>query len=166
MKARVLIIGGAAGCGLMIALCVGGLFVLGTLMEAGSIPDSRAVRGHELSASHLSFLQENGLLDPGETITLYYSTSLISHRAQGNYFTPTHVVSYSTIDGQVSSVRATWPEVSSVTPRLATEWYEDTVVTVGTARYGSFDLWVSTEGGMDDRFIQELLAAWNEGRGW
>ncbi len=129
-------------------------------MEAGVFPDSRALPGEKIDAKVRPFLEEAGLLEPGESIIYFYSGGIFSYREDGNYFTDQRVVSYTEVAGEIYSDELTYPEITDFEVEWSESFFEDSIIDVVGSDGDSFDLWVSNEEDGDHEFHRLLKKEW------
>lgn len=138
--------------------------MIGVLIETGVLPDSKVLRGSELSKRHRQVLVDLKLIRPDERIIYFYSAGLFSVAEDGNFFTPERVVSYENYEGEFSVSEATYSEILSIEVESEGGEFEDSILYIETTGEEDFYLLVSREDGKDKLFIQELRRIWQENR--
>ena len=134
--------------------------VLAGLMVLGSMgPPLAVVTGEELSPDDLRILLDEDIIEPGETVVLFYSAGLFSVREDGSLLTGTRVISYEEIDDGLWIGSAFFDEIASVSVEEPGGALHDTQVLVTLHNGRSFYLLISTEENGDKRFLKELEKA-------
>ena len=139
--------------------------VFEVLVDTKTFPDTKAVRGDQLTSSQREWLQKNVPLDPGEEIRWFYAGGMWSIEEDGQYFTNRRVVTYERDEaGKPQFLEALLEEVESIDEQPSTAWYEDTSITVATEYDVELPLLVSAEDKLDRKFIGELRECWQAAR--
>ena len=137
---------------------------LGIAINAGYIPDTKAVAGKDLPPALLERLRAEGIIEPDEEVLYFYSDDLLSILADGNLFTDRRVISYGQWeDPEVQSFSATYPEILAIEPRWSNSLFENSVLTVHTETH-EFELWVANESKGDRKFYEKLIKTWEARR--
>ena len=138
--------------------------VLGILMSAGLVPDTKVLAGDELSTYTRSQLEEAGIVESGELIHYFYSDAALSFTADGNLFTDSRVISYEENDTAILLWEAGWEDIYSIDVMTHGDEYSNTIIEVTTFDRTGFRLLASTEDGLDSVFYQKMLEVWNQKR--
>ncbi len=144
------------------AVIFGGLSTMGTFMTLGSIPDSKAVTGAQLSEGTKQKLIDAGIVGENETIKYFYSEDLFSFVNYGNLFTDKRVVSYEIDDGtnERAIYSAAYNEITNIEIEQSENFLDDSTIQVYENDEFSFMLVVSTEENGDEAFFNELNKTW------
>lgn len=136
--------------------------VLVVVASLNIIPAASILAGDRLWNKDIVFLQENGLLEYDETIVYIYSSDLFSYQNEGNYFTNKSVVSYmhDPDSGKFIAWRSRYENIEDITTKYSNSWIDPTVITIKTKDNGMFELWVASEGGGDNIFVDQLKKRW------
>jgi len=157
-----LVIGCAFAAAAPVVLVAFGLLVIGVLIETGVLPDSAAVPGHELTATTLDVLREEGLIEEDERVLFFYSDGFFSVREDGNFFTDRRAVSYWEDGDDFYVESADYHDVESIEFAHDTSLLANSVITVERVDGSQFELIVSNEAGKDEEFFELLERTWRE----
>ena len=148
----------------VVIFCFLALMAIGLLLETGYIPDTKVLKGSELTSKTRQTLVDLEVLKLGEEVLYFYSAGLMSVAEDGNFFTPERVVSYENREGEFSVSQAEYSEIVSITTDSEASYFEDGLILVETTGEDDFYLLVSSEDGRDKLFIQELRKRWRTGQ--
>lgn len=137
---------------------MGGVVLLGALLQMGVLPSTSIVNGGALRERDRAFLIERGVIEPGETIELFYSAAMWSIKMDGNILTDQRVISYWEDNGEFYLYAAYYEEIESVEIEEHGGEWSDTVVLVRTLAGEEFRLFLSAEGERDAEFLSRLTA--------
>ena len=133
-------------------------FMLAT--SAGLIPNTtEVVSGSRVWGPGLAFLQNSGIIEPGEQILYFYSAGLLSFADHGSILTDRRVISYET-DPETADLfleSASFAEIADIQTKTG-NWIDPTIVTVTREDGVRFRLILATAGQGDERFIERLVA--------
>jgi len=152
------------GCAVMLGVIILGLAALGVLLQLGRIPDIAVVPGDRLSEDVVQMLQDEGVLEAGETIQYFYSAGLFSFRKDGNFLTERRVVSYFEEEDELVISAAQYGEITEVDPTYSESFFEDTIVWIHVDGWEPFNLLLSNEEDLDHVFVDALLERWHAAR--
>ena len=132
---------------------------LNVALSAGLIPNSEVVSGSRVSGPDLAFLQNSGIIEPGEQILYFYSPGLLSIAHDGNILTDRRVMSYYTDPetAELLLVSASFAQITDIETETG-NWIGPTIVTVTREDGVWFRFGLATEGQGDERFIERLAA--------
>lgn len=86
----------------------------GAMIESGAFPDTAVVTGDELNEGVSEFLRDQGMIDEGEEILLFYSAALVSFAKDGSVLTDRRVLSYEETDGELWFASLGYEEIAEV----------------------------------------------------
>lgn len=135
--------------GVLILVVVVAVFYLGTMMEAGDVPDTAIVAGNKLSPAAREAIDSAVEIRPNEQIRYFYSSGLLDWNEDGNLITNQRVVSYSQLDGRQIVDEADYADIAEIRPYYSEEWLEDSTLTVIVNDGTEFDLLLSNENKLD-----------------
>lgn len=130
----------------------------GLLTSTALIPSTKVLAGNSIPQGEVEALVSAGIVRPNEEIVYFYSDDLFSVSRSGSVLTRTHVVAYWTNDeSELERAELPLEEISDVEKVLEGSYFEDSVYQVyGKTRNEWMQLWLSTEGGGDERFISAI----------
>jgi hypothetical protein len=138
------------------SLPVVALVGLGMLMAGGVLPDSAVLTGDKVGARHIELLRSHDLLDPDETIVMFYSAGILSVLEDGNLLTDRRVVSYERVDEEIYLAEATYAEIAEIEILEQGGFFSETLILATTDEGDEILLLASTESDGDRRFVEEL----------
>ena len=160
-----ILIGLAVGVGSVATICLCALMAIGLLLETGYIPDTKVLKGSELTKRDRQTLVDLNVLNPDEEILYFYSAGMLSIAEDGSFFTPERVVCYENYEGEFSVSQAKYSEIVSIKIESKGSYLEDCMLLIETSvDEDDFYLLVSTEDGRDKLFIEELRQRWRDSR--
>lgn len=122
----------------------------------------RVIAGDKLTEESKKFLRENGLLDQGDEIILIYSAGVYSLHDDGQFLTDSYVVSYEKDeDGSLTGGKTLFEKIHDISVDWSDSFWNETHVTIIDESGYDYLLWLSTEGGGDKKFVEELKVRWN-----
>jgi hypothetical protein len=152
------------GASVAAVLLFGGV-TFGVFMDLGMVPDTAVVPGEELGDEVRLFLLEQDMIEPDEIIVLFYSAALLDFRKEGNVLTDRRALSYEELDGELWFSSLDYGQIADVAIEDPGGPLNDALVAVFDATGEGFRLWVSTEAGGLQRFLEELERRRGEGAG-
>jgi hypothetical protein len=117
---------------LFVGIAIFGLVVIGLLIEGGTLPEARVVRGEKLRSNAVSEISEAIDLEDGEKIKFYYTDSPVSYDS-GYVVTDRRVVSYEAVEDEMVVYSCTYEEIQDIEVQKAESWLEFTVVMIRVA---------------------------------
>ncbi len=132
------------------------MMIIGMLSTTSVVLPVGVVNGQDLSASNIKKLEDHGIVEPGETIDLFYSTAFSSILEEGNLLTPHRVVSYETYEGQLHVYSVPYDEVLGLRVILKGGVIDDTVLELSCEEFEAIRMPLSTENQGDEKFISEI----------
>lgn len=135
---------------------MGGIVLLGALLEMGVLPSTSIVDGEGLRERDRVFLIERGVIEPGETIELFYSAAMWSIKTDGNILTNQRVISYWEENGEFYLYAAYYDEIETVEVEEQGGEWSDTIISVRTLAGEEFRLYLSAEEERDVEFLSRL----------
>ncbi len=142
--------------GIPVGLLALALIVLGILSEVGVVPSTAVVAGSELSNTDKTTLVEMGVIEPGESVIMFYSAGLMTIRTDGNLLTDRRIISYEDLGDGLYIYSVPYDEVEAVNLYERGGPVTDTVMEVWPRGRDAFRLLLSAEDGGDIRFISAL----------
>lgn len=130
----------------------------------GFIPDFKAVPGEDLSWSTLDFLEEQNLIEEGETLIYFDSVSAGTDSSDGSFFTDRRVVRYHEDPAEKTGLfvrKVDYADIASIDPVFGQGSDATTVIRITPKKGEAFDLLVGNEEGGDRAFAKRLLETWN-----
>lgn len=146
--------------GVLAAIGIAALLVLGLLIQAGILPDTAVLRGNELSPTARGDLYEIGVLQETENVLFFYSGGFLSIKEDGNFFTESRVVSYSLVDEEFWLGEARFEEIEEIKFEKKQGFAADSIITIYPKTGEGFYLVVSNEDDKDEDFYAALESAW------
>ena len=147
-----------------LAYLVGGPFAAYLLLASiHFFPSTQVTPGVSLWDRDIAFLRQTGILAPDEEIIYFYSLGMLSVKSDGQFISEDYVTSYwaDPVTDEIYMAYAAYEEIADIQVQWG-EGLEPTVVTVWQIDGGRFDLWLSTEGGGDRMFVEEMSRQWNQ----
>ncbi len=140
------------------ALVVTLAMALALFSTFGVIPSTRVVTGDEIPAEHISLLQQEGVLVPGDQIDFFYAQGLTSVLESGNILTKKEVILYYTDDqGLVNTYAIPLDDVVAVDLEEAGSSISDSIYIVRTATPDRWiKLFLSVEQNGHEKFVDAL----------
>ena len=121
------------------------------------IPSTQVMPGYMIHTGDRAFLEQSGVVKPGEDILWFYSEGLLSIETDGNLLTPTRAVSYwLDADAGFQVESAHYHEIADLTVKRGASSLDTTRVTVHRRDGSAFILVLSPEDDRDRLFIKEL----------
>ncbi|MCP4270278.1 MAG: hypothetical protein GY777_32670 [Candidatus Brocadiaceae bacterium] len=135
-------------------------YVEAMFIKTGYLPDTCVVKGTEMPTRQLSKLKEMHLgLEDDEEVKYFYSTSIISIKEGGCFFTNKKVIVYENLDGKLFVDSADFKEINDIV-EVKGNYLDDTVIYILKEDDESLYLSISTESNLDEVFFSELLKLW------
>ena len=133
------------------------LFLFTTTTILNITPSNQVVPGYMVYPWQKQVLREMGGLNPNETLLYFYSTAM-HMKYEGNYLTDQRVVSYWTDEqtDEVAGEFATYADIDEVRVERPTGFLEDSTVTIVRHDGSGFYVVLSTENNRDREFLKEL----------
>jgi hypothetical protein len=119
-------------------------------------PSLNVITGEELAPSDLAVIRAEGIVEPDEQISLFYSAGVFSIREDGNLITDKRVISYQEIENEMWMMSATFVELEEVVIEESGGFFSDSVLLVTLVDGTQFRLFVSAGDGGDSHFLNEL----------
>lgn len=141
---------GSVGAAMVVLIMGFGLAV------EGLGPSTALVDGDDLGKDVKAFLVEQGMIQPQDTVVLFYSAALLDFRKDGNLLTDQAVVAYEETEGHLSFYALRYDEIDDVQIDDAGDALSDAVLSVFNAVGDGFSLYVPTEDSGLKRFLDEL----------
>jgi hypothetical protein len=139
-------------------ILLGGLLLFTSVGSSlGYFPSTRVVQGIEIRESDLAFLESSEIVPEGEELLYFYSMGLFSIESEGTVLTDQRLGSYwlDPISYEPVAASALFSEIEEVEITWGTGW-SDTLGQVTMADGTLFWIVLSTEGGGDRDFVEEL----------
>ena len=138
-------------------VALGPVFAFALAGSTNFIPSGSVVPGDRLWQKDIDFMVSEGVLRSGEMPVLYYSTSSLTYRDDGNLMTGSRVISYWRDDDDTLSIQsARFEEVADVSAEYAKSSGDHTQLKVTRADDSWFLVFLSNDGGGDRRFVRLL----------
>ncbi|GAB4317387.1 MAG: hypothetical protein Kow0074_05950 [Candidatus Zixiibacteriota bacterium] len=138
--------------GLMVAI-VGSFSIL---IEGGLSPSADVVEMAEISDAQIGYLVESDILDPDESVFMFYSAGLISIEEAGNLLTDDRLISYVSSDDWQIVRSVTYDQIASVTVLERGNDSRPTIVDIHTQDGQHIHIALAATGRGDERFIDEI----------
>jgi len=132
------------------------LFGIGLLSSTSVLLPAEVVDGDKLRDSQRQTLVDNGVLEPGEKIDLFYSAALASILQDGNFLTRDRIVSYEMYGDSLNVYSIPLDEVQGFRIVKEGTLLEDTIMELSSEEYQRIILILSSENDGDEKFISEL----------
>jgi hypothetical protein len=148
----------------LIAYCLGGpIFAFIALGVIGFFPSTVVIAGDALWDRDINYLREQEILGPEEEIAYFYSGGIWSIAEDGQFFSKEYVTSYyqDPDTGETYLDYVSFSDTSDIDVAWSEAYLDDTVVTITTNDKYQFELWLSSEGGGDRKFVNALTENWN-----
>lgn len=126
------------------------------LSTIGILPSANVIEGSKLKASDLEFLRSSDVLNPNESVVLFYSVGILSIAEGGTIISDTRVVSYQTLEGEVSSASAPFNDISDVYVARKGNSFTETVIHVTTFDGRTIPIAASVYGGGDALVVSQI----------
>ncbi len=155
VKRNWFLLAGGAVVGVPLFLMLG----LGVLIETGVFPYSQVVAGDKLPEHQIQTLVEHAILDKDDEIEFFYSEGVYSVALGGQFLTPSKLVIYEELDGELSVFDIPCPQIDSVELVVQGGFFEDSLYRVNgkpNSDWTHFFLYLSVENGGDQLFIDRL----------
>lgn len=152
----------------VVCMIAGGVIILGLLiglgagMEAGYFPDTIAQPKGQIHTRYIDSLKQSDIISEDEEVLYFYSAGFFSILADGNLFTDKRVISYETLEGELSLQEVEYMNIEAIEFTGSDNWIDDSVITITQENGDSFILYVSTEGGLDKDFYEKLNQIWGQ----
>ena len=149
-----------------LAYLFGGPIIAYSLLAAiHFFPSTKVMPGGVLWERDVAFLRQTGILAPEEEIIYFYSLSVLSARTDGQFISEDYVTSY-WVDPATDEIYMAYAAYEDIAD-IEVQWgsgLQPTVVSVFQNNGDQFELWLSTEGGGDRRFVEEMNRLWSQRR--
>ncbi|MEM7481905.1 MAG: hypothetical protein AAF481_12090 [Acidobacteriota bacterium] len=152
---RKILIFGGLGCAGLIGMVVVGFFVLASLG-----PDTSIYTGRQVPKRFVSTIDSLGLLEDDERIRYFYSDALFDIKDGFYFVTDSKLVVYSDAWAEPETI-IPFEEIESLEAEYNDSFLTDSMVFVTTLTDLEVSFPVSSEGGLDKKFVQLI----QEGRG-
>ncbi|MDH5465741.1 MAG: hypothetical protein OEW60_08895, partial [Thiovulaceae bacterium] len=93
-----------------------------------------------------------------------YSDAMLFIRDDGNGFTENSVFSYWDDKGELKIEKAKFSDIAKVEPTYSEDMLSNTIATVVRNDGSSFTLYISSEDGLDKKFVEELKKQWQKSK--
>jgi hypothetical protein len=142
------------------------VFVFVFLGSIGYLPGTVVVPGDQLWQKDIDYLRSEEILGPDEEIEYFYSEGVLSISEGGQFISDQYVTSYwpDFETGETTIYYARYEDIEDISVSISDSIFEDTVVTVTATDGTQFELWLSAEGGGDQKFIDAMKVHWNKVR--
>jgi len=117
------------------------------------------VEGHELTDRQRQQLLDHGLVDPDETIVVFYSAGVFSILEDGNIITETRVISYFEDEDAEDGIELHWAEYDEILEVSIVDQgdtWSDSLISADLADDEFLEFWCPVEHGQDTRFVTEI----------
>ena len=138
------------GCGTIFLVTVIGLIIIGTI-----IPDTAGYTGRQIPKKYMETIRSLYLLEEDEQIRFLYSDAFWDITAGLYFVTDRNLVLYST-DWEEPGIIIPYYEIVSVDAAYSDFWAEDSNVYVTTISGAEISFPVSSEKGLDRKFVQTI----------
>lgn len=128
--------------------------VLLVLMVTVGVP-TRVVESKDIPRSYIEELRERQIIRPDEDVEWFYSAGLFSIADDGNLLTPTRVISYQTMNGELSVWSVNYADIKDISI-VEGSVLSNTELTVFAQNEDEIFLVLSAEDKQDRKFISEL----------
>jgi hypothetical protein len=143
----------------VIGLSVIALFVLGSIG-----PDTAVYTGRQVPARFMKTIRSLNLLSEGEQIRYFYSDALVDIKTGLYFVTDKNLVLYST-DWEKPETIIPLERIMSLDVEYNDSFWDDSMVSVTTYSGMEVYLPVSSEKGLDRKFVQAIRKNLNAGAG-
>lgn len=143
--------------GILSGVLVFVLLVIGMLITGGILPETRVVKGSELSTRFTSTLIDEGIVRPDEEIKYFFSGGAFSILERGSILTNKRVISYTQEDGELQVNEVAFQDIQDI--ELIEEGNSFTWSLYQVHSYDedeSILLFLSAEGGGDIEFVDAI----------
>lgn len=136
---------------------IGVLMLLGGLIAAGVVPDSKVVAGDELNSSvKISFINHK-IVNENDDILYFYSTDMFSFVSEGQLLTQDGLTSYNlNEDGILQIWKMKYNEIDSIQLIQSGSFAQDSIYKIygnSEADYDWIEIWLSAENNADKTFV-------------
>ena len=135
------------------------LVMFGTMVETGVLPSDRVVAGAELGERHVTILREAGLLEPDETLELFFSEGLFSIKEGGSLLTDQRVLVFSGFKNheEVEAYEILHENIVSVEQTQQGDFTNFAIYQVHSSEEDAWvELWLPHEYDDDKRFVNAI----------
>jgi len=140
------------------------LAVIGVLSEIGIIVPTDVIAGKDMPEEYIEILKENSIINQQEQVILFYSEGLESILEGGNLLTDSRVISYESVDSDLTIYSSLYENVFSAELEIKGSFLEDSYILVTKSDQSSFYVIASIEDNGDVRFIEQLKEKMNQNR--
>ncbi len=149
----------AIACASIVGLAVIALFVIGSIG-----PDTAVYTGHQVPKRFMKTIRSLNLLSEGEQIKYFYSDALVDIKAGLYFVTDKNLVLYSTYWEEPETI-IPFEQIKSLDAEYDNSFWDDSMVNVTT--YSGMEVFfpVSSEKGLDKKFVQAIRKNLNVGEG-
>lgn len=135
------------------------LVMLGTMIETGVLPSDRVVAGAELDERHMKVLRKAGLLEPDETLELFFSEGLFSIKEGGSMLTDQRVLVFGSFKSydDIDAYEILHEDIVSVEQTQHGDFINFAIYQVHSVEEdGWIELWLPHEFEDDKRFVNAI----------
>lgn len=132
------------------------LVLIGSLIVIGSIgPDTSVYPGQQIPKKFLGTIRSLNLLQEDEKIRYFYSDAFVDIKKGFYFITDQNLVLYSS-EWETPEIIISLSTITDVDPLYDESFFEDTTVHISTASGESFSFPVSSEKGLDRKFVEAI----------
>lgn len=142
------------GITIVLMAAIVGTFVI--VLEGGLTPPNTIVDVSEVSAPQFDRLVDAQIIDPDETVVMFYSSGLASIEESGTLLTGDRVISYARSDDRQLVRSARYDHITSVTVLEQGTDHRPTIVDLHTADGRHIRMSLSARNGRDREFVDEI----------
>lgn len=147
----------AFAAGLSVILLILAAVTIAVLMETAILPSAILLEGDNIPTKYTTTLRDNGIIEPGENLIMFYSTGLFSILEDGNVLTSQRVISYWQEDGELLSYAIPINQIDqTIVVSEGTFWTDTEVHIFGKEQDDWFNLFLPAENDDDKRFLARL----------
>ncbi|MCG8426306.1 MAG: hypothetical protein MI754_02980, partial [Chromatiales bacterium] len=133
--------------------------------EVGVMPNEAVVKGGWILDYDIKFMQRRGILKPNDEVDYFYSDAFMFVSDDGNGFTQRHVFSYWKDENDLfEKEQAEYSEIQDIQVDWASEFGENSTVTIIRKDGSEFLLFVSNMDRKDKLFVRALKKRWQSHR--
>jgi hypothetical protein len=135
------------------------VFIIGS--DLSFFPDGKVVKGNKILEYNVKFMQRKGIINPGDSITYFYSDAFLFISDDGNGFTENNVFSYwKDEDGTFNQELAEFEDIHDIKVDWSNDSTDYTTITILRKDGSDFLLFISNTDNKDKTFVNTLKERW------
>jgi ribosomal protein L37E len=135
------------------------LFAMGLMAHPATVS---VLPGSQLSEKDVSYLVDNNIIDSNEQVLLFYSVGPFSIFDDGNILTDERVISYTREEGDLTVYNTSLENIEGFEITEKGDSFSDSALAIFVKKGEDFLLFLATEEGGDQRFLNELNSLMSE----